>query len=63
MIGTYHRLNVTVFASNLEVIRAARKKLKREAFKREHRTFRHEFYSRLLSIHADAQRLYFTVAA
>ena len=58
MYGTYLRLGVTVWASNREVIRAARRKLtpsarhdpaKREARKR--------FYSEMLEHHANAQRL------
>lgn len=63
MFSTYLRLNVHAFASDVDVVRAARKRLKREAFKYEHRAFRREFYAQLLRHHADAQRLYFSVAA
>jgi hypothetical protein len=60
MFGTYQRLHVHVMASDLEVIRAARKKLSREAFKREHRAFRRDFYATLLNYHREAQSLFYS---
>lgn len=55
MYGTYCRLGVHVSASYREVIRAARKKLKKSAFRREQREARHAFYRDMLRYHADAQ--------
>ncbi len=58
MLGTYHRLHVRISASNVDVIRAARKRIAKA-----HRTglaMRHarkEFYRLMLAHHADAQHL------
>ena len=58
MLGTYHRLNVHVWASNLDVIRAARRKLKKKARKaRNVREQRHAFYRAMLYHHRKAQEL------
>ena len=58
MYGTYLRLDVTVWASNRTVIRAARRKLARSARgdpgKREARK---RFYREMLEHHANAQQL------
>jgi hypothetical protein len=63
MFGTYQRLGVHVMASDLEVIRAARKKLARGAFKREHRAFRRDFYAAMLRHHEDARRVFYAALA
>ena len=53
--ATYQRLGVTVFATNREVIKAAARKLKREArFARKHRAARHAFYREMLTCHRAA---------
>lgn len=58
MYGTYLRLDVTVWASNHTVIRAARRKLaqsaRRDPSKRE---VRKRLYRDMLEHHANAQRL------
>lgn len=58
MYGTYLRLDVTVWASNRTVIRAARRKLAQSArcdpSKRE---VRKRFYREMLEHHVNAQRL------
>lgn len=59
MYGTYCRLNLPVWASDREVIRAASKKLKRRfRHDRKRRDVRHEFYRNMLQYHADARELY-----
>jgi peptide subunit release factor 1 (eRF1) len=57
--GTYHRLDVHVYASNREVItKASRKILSPKArFDRKVRHARHAFYRELLEIHANARDL------
>ena len=58
MVGTYQRLNLSVYASNREVIRAASRKLKPSARRsREYREGRHLFYRNMLEYHAEALRL------
>lgn len=58
MYGTYQRLNLPVWASNREVIRAARRKVaKRFRYGRMMRAARHSFYREMLSYHANAQAL------
>ena len=55
MFGTYQRLNVHVFASNLAVIRALRRKLKPGVLHdRTKRDARHELYRTILKHHSDA---------
>ena len=58
MYGTYCRLNVHVYASNREVIKAASRKLKPEVRRsREQRDARHRFYRSMLEYHAGDGRL------
>jgi Arc/MetJ-type ribon-helix-helix transcriptional regulator len=58
MFGTYQRLHVHVGASNCEVIRAARRKLKKRArTDRAVRAERHAFYRQMLAYHAEARAL------
>lgn len=58
MYGTYLRLDVTVWASNRMVIRAARRKLARSARRDpKKRDARKRFYREMLEHHANAQRL------
>lgn len=55
---TYHRLNVTIYASDREVIRRARLKLNPNArTKPEFRDARHAFYRQILKTHKAAQNL------
>ena len=54
MFGTYERLNLHVNASNLAVIRAARKVLRPG----NDRETRHRFYRTMLKHHADAAALF-----
>lgn len=50
--GTYNRLRVHVRSSNIDVIRAARKKIKPQFRKtRAHRDARHAYFRELLAIH------------
>ena len=55
MFGTYNRLRVTIYDSNIAVIRAARKKIAKK-HRREcaRRSARHEFYRLMLSYHRAA---------
>ena len=58
MLGTYHRLNVHVWSSDLTVIRAARRKLVKGVRRdRTKRTQRHAYYRAMLDYHRKAQRL------
>lgn len=58
MYGTYLRLDVTVWASDRTVIRAARRKLTRTAQRDPaKREARKRFYREMLEHHANAQRL------
>ncbi len=58
MYGTYLRLDVTVWASNRTVIRAARRKLARSARRDPSKQdARKRFYREILEHHANAQRL------
>jgi hypothetical protein len=57
MLGTYERLGVHVMASNMDVLRAARKKLKNPSNRGE-RKARHKFYRQMLTYHRKARELY-----
>ncbi|MBB5754696.1 hypothetical protein [Prosthecomicrobium pneumaticum] len=58
MYGAYLRLDVTVWASNRTVIRAARRKLAQSARRDpSKRDARKRFYREMLEHHANAQRL------
>jgi len=58
MYGTYLRLDVTVWASNRTVIRAAQSKLARSARRDPtKRDARKRFYREMLEHHANARRL------
>jgi len=58
MYGTYQRLRVHVGASNIAVIRAARKKLAKRCWHDSaYRDGRKLFYRNMLEYHADAQRM------
>lgn len=57
-IGTYHRLGVSIWASDLDVIRAARRRIAKPA--RRHvkwRAERKRFYRQMLDCHHSARRL------
>lgn len=55
MFGTYQRLRVSIYASNRDVIAAARLKLKPKYRKhRGARAQRHAFYRQILEYHAKA---------
>jgi hypothetical protein len=56
MFGTYERLNVHVYASNLGVIREARKKLLNPR-NPEEREARKKFYRMMLDYHEQARNL------
>lgn len=59
MFGTYNRLGVHVSASNVDVIRAASRKLqRRDRYTRKHREARHAFYRVMLHQHEQARELY-----
>ncbi|MGE8944048.1 hypothetical protein ACO2I3_19255 [Leptospira interrogans] len=61
MYGTYLRLNVTAFANNITVIRAARRKLARSARRDPaQRDGRKRFYRAMLAHHAKSQQLVIT---
>lgn len=60
--ATYCRLRVPVWAPDRDVIRAARKKLKRSSLRREHREARHAFLRSMLAHHRDEQALCKTFA-
>lgn len=56
--GTYNRLHVHVSATDREVIKAARKKLKHHALHDiDYRDSRHELYRAMLKYHHDHQKL------
>ena len=58
MFGTYQRLRVHVGASNMEVIRAARKKLAKRCWHDpSYREGRKLFYRNMLDYHHEAQEL------
>jgi hypothetical protein len=58
MYGTYLRLNITIWATDRAVIRAARRKLARSARRDPaKREARKRFYREMLEHHADSQRL------
>ncbi len=58
MFGTYQRLGVHVWASDMQVIRAAQRKLKRSAwYDRKSRVERHRFYRLMLRYHRAEQEL------
>ena len=58
MYGTYCRLNVHVGASNIEVIRAARRRLMSYSLDRQHRAERHRFFRQMLAYHRADGALY-----
>jgi len=58
MESAYYRLDMHVYASNLEVIRAARRRIKRSArCSRAFRLQRHRYYRAMLTHHAEAREL------
>lgn len=58
MYGTYCRLRVHVMASDVAVIKAARKRIaKPHRTGRRMRTARHAFFRKMLQVHHDAQAL------
>ena len=58
MYGTYTRLNLSVHASDLAVIRAARRKVARKhRTARAMREARHAFYRTMLQYHHDARAI------
>jgi hypothetical protein len=60
-VGTYHRLNVSVHASNRDVIRAARRKIRKSLRRNQSfRAARKDFYRRMIALHIEAQRLFRT---
>ena len=61
MLGTYQRLGLHVMASNREVIRAARRKLRKAALRRTFRRSRHQFLRDMLRVHARERKLYLRV--
>ena len=59
MFSTYCRLNLHVSASNIDVIRAVRRKLRPAMLKdKSKRSNRHAIYRIMLAHHIDAQNLY-----
>lgn len=59
LYGTYCRLNLPVWATNREVVRAARRKLKRSVRRaHKHREARHAILRELLEHHAHARAEY-----
>lgn len=59
MFGTYNRLNVSVAATNIEVIRKARLKLRKNTWHDpSYREGRKLFYRNMLEYHAQAKALY-----
>ena len=63
MFGTYQRLNVNVYASNMEVIRNARRKIaKKHRSSAAMREERKKFYRIMLKYHADERELYRSMA-
>ncbi len=63
MFGTYQRLNVNVMASNMTVIRKARRKIaKKHRSSAAMREERKKFYRIMLGYHADARELYRSMA-
>jgi hypothetical protein len=59
MYGTYCRLRVPVWASDMDVIRAARGKIaKHHRRGRATRGARHQFYRTMLDYHARASQTY-----
>lgn len=57
MYGTYQRLNLHVHTSNMQVIRACRKMLKKSGRSRKHRLERHKFYRLMLKYHLQEQAM------
>jgi hypothetical protein len=58
MYGTYQRLNLHVYATDREVIRAVRKKFKRAMLhNHEVRKARHDVYRKMLEYHHEARAL------
>ena len=59
MYGTYQRLNLHVAASNIDVIRAVRRKLKKSSLRdTSRRKARHGIYREMIGHHKDARNLY-----
>jgi hypothetical protein len=59
MYGTYCRLNISVFASRYEVIRAARSKIDpKHRITRSKKSQRRVFYLKMLEYHTLALELY-----
>jgi hypothetical protein len=57
-VGTYNRLGVSVHASNVDVIRAARRKIRKSLRSdQSFRAARKDFYRRMLKCHEAARRL------
>jgi hypothetical protein len=56
-IGTYNRCNLPVWATDLQALKALRKKLNPAFLGREHRTSRHKLMRDFLEIHHNARRL------
>jgi hypothetical protein len=64
MFGLYNRLNVHVSASNLTLLRAARKVIaEEEKTDRAFRSNRHAFYRLMMGYHLQARELYRRLAA
>lgn len=58
MLGTYNRLDVSVWASNRQVIKAASKVLMKKVRTARHcREARHKFYREILECHQMARNL------
>lgn len=57
MFGTYNRLNVPVWASNREVIKAFRSRLITSALTAPYRDARHKLIRQILAIHSAQQQL------
>lgn len=59
MYGTYQRLNLHVSASNIDVIRAVRRKIKKSSLHdTSRREARHEIYREMIQHHNDSRDLY-----
>jgi hypothetical protein len=56
MFGTYNRLGVHVWSSDIQVIKAASLKLK-DRFNKDEKAHRHRYYRMILEIHHDQQKL------
>jgi len=64
MYGIYCHLNLHVTASDIDVIRAVRRKLRSSVLRdKDKRDNRHAIYRAILPEHRDAQRLYVDVVS